>query len=164
MMENEVARNLLQEVKDILQQVTDPEIPSVSIVDMGMIHQVEMSDGVVKVEVIPTFSGCPAVEMIRKDIIKALIQHDRVDEVKVTFVYDPPWSSDRISEEGRNNLKKFGIAPPPRDFQLGGEWVALCPYCESPKTVIDNLFGPTACRSILYCTTCKNPFEAIKPI
>lgn len=163
-MEKEVVRNLLHEVEVILQEVTDPEIPSISIVDMGMIHQVNITDGLVEVQVVPTFAGCPALEMIRKEIIKTLSLHDKIDEVKVSFVYDPPWSSDRISEEGRNNLKKFGIAPPPRDFQLGGKWEALCPYCESPKTVIDNLFGPTACRSILYCTTCKNPFEAIKPI
>jgi ring-1,2-phenylacetyl-CoA epoxidase subunit PaaD len=161
---NQEKTSVLQEVQQLLKEVKDPEIPSVSIVDMGMIHGVTIKDRVAEIDVIPTFVGCPAVEMIKNSIIKSIAQHDKIDNVKVTFVYDPPWSSDRINEEGRHNLKKYGIAPPPKDFELGSAWVALCPYCESPKTVIDNLFGPTACRSILYCTNCKNPFEAIKPI
>ncbi len=163
-MSQDIVRDVLQEVLELLKEVKDPEIPSVSIVDMGMIHNVTINDKVAEIDVIPTFVGCPAVEMIKRDIIVAIRQHAEIDDVQVTFVYDPPWSSDRINEEGRKNLKKFGIAPPPRDFELGSAWVVACPYCESPKTVIDNLFGPTACRSILYCTSCKNPFEAIKPI
>lgn len=149
-----------------LQDVKDPEIPTVSIVDMGMVNRVLVGEKrSVEVELIPTFVGCPALEIIRQEVKKVLRQKEtRIGEIIVRFVFDPPWSSERITEEGRENLKRMGIAPPPKHVQSSSSWIVDCPYCGSPKTVMENVFGPTACRSILYCTSCKNPFEAIKPL
>jgi ring-1,2-phenylacetyl-CoA epoxidase subunit PaaD len=155
----------MQEIHGLLKQVKDPEIPTVSIVDLGMINEIrESANGYVEVDIIPTFIGCPALTMIKRDIVTQLMLASSINDVQVNVVLDPPWSSDRISEEGRNNLKQMGIAPPPLQYHPGDPWVVNCPFCESTKTIVDNLFGPTACRSILYCSQCKNPFEAIKPI
>jgi ring-1,2-phenylacetyl-CoA epoxidase subunit PaaD len=147
-----------------LEQVSDPEIPSISVVDMGMIHQVMVENGQVTVEITPTFVGCPALGIIEKNVADAIQELEGVSAVSVRFVYNPPWTSHRISEKGRANLQKYGIAPPPLDCQEGDMWTVECPYCHSPKTMVENLFGPTACRSIMYCTHCKNPFEVLKPI
>lgn len=153
----EIFWNLLQEVKD-------PEIPAVSIVEMGMIHEVCVQNRVVSVEVLPTFAGCPALEIMKKAIVEKLGAVEGVREVRVNFVFEPPWSSDRISDEGRKKLKEYGIMPPPRKDEQKETWEVECPYCGSPCTSLENLFGPAACRSILYCKSCKNPFEALKMI
>lgn len=156
---------LKEKIMDWLQDVKDPEIPSVSVVDMGMVKEIFLEENEnVTIHMIPTFVGCPALDIIRNNIKQHLEQKPGVDYVNVKFVLDIPWTSDRINEEGRERLKEFGIAPPPQNYSPGDPWIVECPYCGSPKTVMDNLFGPTACRSILYCTSCKNPFEAIKPI
>ncbi|WP_245590501.1 1,2-phenylacetyl-CoA epoxidase subunit PaaD [Aneurinibacillus terranovensis] len=151
-------------VWELLREVKDPEIPSISMVEMGMIHRVLVTAESIRVDVLPTFVGCPAIEMMRKAIIQQLQTLEEVPAIQVHFVFNPHWTSDRISEEGREKLKSFGIAPPPRNHQPGDPWVVDCPYCGSPYTTLDNLFGPTACRSILYCKHCKNPFEALKPV
>lgn len=149
---------------EMLQDVKDPEIPVISMVEMGMIHKVRVESGVVEVEVLPTFVGCPALEIMKKNITEKLIEIEGISEVQVRFVYDPAWTSDRIALDARDKLKGFGIAPPPLDFKLGDSWDVSCPYCDSVYTQLENLFGPAACRSILYCRHCKNPFEALKPI
>ncbi|RAT98260.1 1,2-phenylacetyl-CoA epoxidase subunit PaaD [Brevibacillus sp. Leaf182] len=149
---------------ELLQQVTDPEIPVISMVEMGMIHKVRIEADIVNVEVLPTFVGCPALEIMKKNITEKLVEAEGINQVQVTFVYDPAWTSDRIALDARDKLKSFGIAPPPLDFKPGDTWEVACPYCDSPYTQIENLFGPAACRSILYCRHCKNPFEALKPI
>jgi len=151
-------------VWELLQEVTDPEIPVISMVEMGMIHKVHVADESVTVEVLPTFVGCPALEIMKKNIADKLATAAGVQNVQVNFLYEPAWSSNRISDEGREKLRSFGIAPPPKDFQAGDEWEVHCPYCHSPYTKMENLFGPAACRSILYCKQCKNPFEALKPM
>lgn len=149
---------------ELLQEVKDPEIPVISMVEMGMIHKVRVESGVAHVEVLPTFVGCPALEIMKKNITEKLVEGEGINEVQVHFVYDPHWTSDRIAVEARDKLRSFGIAPPPLGFQPGDAWEVTCPYCDSPYTTIENLFGPAACRSILYCRHCKNPFEALKPI
>ncbi|WP_269432227.1 1,2-phenylacetyl-CoA epoxidase subunit PaaD [Bacillus sp. FJAT-27245] len=146
-----------------LHSVMDPEIPSVSIVDLGMLHNVIVSGTRVEVSLIPTFLGCPALDIIKGNTVKALEGIDGIKEIVVNFVYSEVWTTDRISEVGRLRLKEFGIAPPPRQLEAGG-WEVDCPFCSSPYTTLDNIFGPTACRSILYCRSCKNPFEAMKPV
>lgn len=147
-----------------LESVKDPEIPSISIVDLGMLHTVEVAAGVVKVDLLPTFSGCPALNIIEKDVKNTVLKVDGVKEVEVTFTFDPPWTTDRITPRGRERLKEYGVSPPPADHKEGEPWKIDCPYCGSPYTTMENLFGPTACRSILYCKSCKNPFEAMKPV
>ncbi|MFD2370512.1 1,2-phenylacetyl-CoA epoxidase subunit PaaD [Brevibacillus sp. GCM10020057] len=162
-------KEILQEQQEatcweLLQEVKDPEIPVISMVEMGMIHKVKVEAGVAYVEVLPTFVGCPALEIMKKNIAEKLVEGEGIDEVQVSFVYDPQWTSDRIAADAREKLRSFGIAPPPVGFKEGDTWEVTCPYCDSPYTQIDNLFGPAACRSILYCRHCKNPFEALKPI
>ncbi|MED1202983.1 1,2-phenylacetyl-CoA epoxidase subunit PaaD [Heyndrickxia acidicola] len=151
-------------VLECLLEVKDPEMPSVSIVDLGMISSVHLHDRGVTIYVLPTFTGCPALEIIRKNIKEKVGRLEEAGVVEVEYVYDPPWTSDRITDKGREELKKYGIAPPPEFLKESGIWEVDCPYCGSPYTMMENLFGPTACRSILYCKTCRNPFEAMKPI
>ncbi|WP_027417048.1 1,2-phenylacetyl-CoA epoxidase subunit PaaD [Aneurinibacillus terranovensis] len=155
---------LEQKVWDKLQEVTDPEITSVSLVEMGMIDGVEVDGGKVTVKLLPTYVGCPALHMMENDVITSVSTIEEIDEVNVILVKNPIWTSDRITAEGREKLKEFGIAPPPLESKQEGVWEVECPYCSSPRVVLDNLFGPTACRSIFYCNKCKNPFEAIKPV
>lgn len=150
-----------------LEEVKDPEIPPVSVVDMGMVSQVAVDGGRVTIDMTPTFVGCPALDIIRRDVIARVVQVEGVAEVEVRFVFDPPWTSERITEQGRERLKTFGIAPPLRE--CGGNLINLeevpnCPYCGSRDTHMENLFGPTACRSIYYCDACRQPFEAMKTV
>jgi ring-1,2-phenylacetyl-CoA epoxidase subunit PaaD len=153
-----------ERILNILQQVKDPEIDSISILELGMVEQAEFHSGMAKVRLLPTFMGCPALEIIKGNVEKALLADPAISETDVDFLFSPPWTSDRVSEVGREKLKEFGIAPPPEKLDDDGGWKVNCPYCDSPYTTMDNIFGPTACRSILYCKQCKNPFEAMKPI
>jgi ring-1,2-phenylacetyl-CoA epoxidase subunit PaaD len=155
---------LRDKIIEALQTVKDPEIDSVSIIELGMVEEVEITPNGVFIKLLPTFMGCPALEIIQKNVVNAVMAIDEVQHVNVQFVYHPPWTSDRVSDIGRERLKEFGIAPPPRHIAETGEWQADCPYCGSTYTTMENLFGPTACRSILYCKSCKNPFEAMKPV
>jgi ring-1,2-phenylacetyl-CoA epoxidase subunit PaaD len=123
-----------------------------------------VKDGVIDIKMLPTFIGCPALNIIQKNIENAVKAIPEVQEVNVQFINHPAWTSDRISEKGRAGLKAFGIAPPPRLMEHDRSWHVDCPYCGSTYVTMDNIFGPTACRSILYCKSCKNPFEAMKPI
>lgn len=152
-------------VMKVLETVKDPEIDSVSVLDLGMIEEVVVNDGAVSIKALPTFVGCPALDILEKNIKHAVEMVEGVEEVNVQFLKTPPWTSDRITDLGRERLKEFGISPPPKNFKDDGNgWVVDCPYCGSPYTTMENIFGPTACRSILYCKQCKNPFEAMKPV
>lgn len=156
--------DLSTDVMKVLTTVKDPEIDSVSIIDLGMVENVVCAEESVTVQLIPTFLGCPALEIIVQNVHKALHESLKLEDVKVEFLKEPYWTSERISDQGRERLKEFGIAPPPRKLSMIGPWEVNCPYCDSPYTTMENIFGPTACRSILYCNSCKNPFEAMKPI
>jgi ring-1,2-phenylacetyl-CoA epoxidase subunit PaaD len=157
--------NLLDaKVLEALKSVKDPEIDTVSIIDLGMVEKISSQDAVVDINILPTFIGCPALTIIKNNIEKAVKSIVGVKKVNVEFIYTPPWTSDRVTEKGRAGLRAFGIAPPPRFMEGDGSWHVDCPYCGSTYVTLDNIFGPTACRSILYCKTCKNPFEAMKLI
>ncbi len=153
-----------ERVFEVLMNVKDPEIDSVNIIDLGMVEEVSTEGNKVKVILLPTFLGCPALEIIKKNTMNAIKQLQEVEDVEVEFVFHPPWTSDRITEEGHVNLRTFGIAPPPRHFEEDGTWHVDCAYCGSTYVTMENIFGPTACRSILYCKGCKNVFEAMKPV
>jgi len=148
-----------------LERVTDPEIPVLNVVDLGIIAAVRIHGNHVEVDMTPTFAGCPALDVIREEIrqsVSEAMQH----AVTVHVVYDPPWTSDRISEEGRRKLKAFGLSPPgPRCGSIPAslEKVA-CPFCESKDTRLDSIFGPTLCRSMHYCESCRQSFEHFKPV
>ena len=154
-----------EQLLDALQTVPDPEIPSVSIVDLGIITSLEIEDQQVKVTMTPTFVGCPAIEVMKQgveDVLKKLCS-----QYSVTVNYDIPWDSNRISEKGRQALKEFGLAPPPvYDTVLSLEILHMvsCPYCNSQNTYMQTPFGPTLCRSIHYCNSCLQAFEQFKPV
>ncbi|PTX63328.1 ring-1,2-phenylacetyl-CoA epoxidase subunit PaaD [Melghirimyces profundicolus] len=149
---------------EVLQAVKDPEIPDLSILELGMVNRVTEDGGEVKVELMPTFVGCPALDLISRDVRENLFRQEGVKEVEVKFVMDPPWTSDRITPEGREKLKGFGIAPPRDRGADPMDIVPECPYCGAGEGEVHNLFGPTACRSIFYCKNCRQPFEGMKPV
>lgn len=151
-----------------LKDVCDPEIPPLSIVDLGMVVGVQVTGTRVEIEMTPTYVGCPALEIIRRDVKNRVAQVEGVTEVEVRFIFDPPWTIERITPEGRESLRRFGIAPPMPERQGSGlifvADVPPCPFCGSTDTHMENLFGPTACRSIFYCDHCRQPFEGIKTV
>ncbi len=156
----------LADVRRAVADVPDPELPPVTVGMLGMIHDVRVEDVAVHVELLPTFAGCPATDMIGEDVQAAVRAIDGVTDVTVRFRFDPPWTSERITAEGHEALRSFGISPP-----AGGRptVVALsrrvpCPYCGSDATEMDSPFGPTPCRSIRFCTRCRQPFEAFKDL
>ena len=154
---------------DALADVADPEIPAVSIVDMGMIREVRVDRDTATVVVLPTFTGCPAVPIIRRDVETAVARIDGIETVIVEMTFTPPWTTDRITDEGRTKLREFGLAPPTGSgpvliTDIGLPTVALCPFCGSSETHNENPFGPTPCRALYYCDACKNPFEQFKPV
>lgn len=156
-------------VWDALAEVQDPEIPAVSVIDMGMIKSVRVNGGRVEVTVLPTFTGCPAVPMIERDVAVAVRSVEGVDEVSVATTFDPPWTTDRITQEGRAKLNDFGLAPPTEGApvllaDIGLPKVAICPFCGSRETHNENPFGPTPCRALYYCRSCRQPFEQFKPV
>lgn len=153
-----------EEILQILKTVDDPELTNVSVYDLGMVHAIVLSGREVFVTMVPTFAGCPALEFIERDVKLAIEALPWVTTCQVTFSFESQWSTDDITEQGKIQLKKLGIAPPPENYSVGAEWTVACPYCESTYTSMENVFGPTACRSILYCLDCRNPFEAMKPV
>ncbi|GAB3043766.1 1,2-phenylacetyl-CoA epoxidase subunit PaaD [Virgibacillus ainsalahensis] len=152
----------------LLQNVTDPEMPFISIVELGMVEGIKVENKRMSVKLLPTFSGCPALDMIKGDVVnkvkKEIANFGDFQDIDVEFSFNPPWTTDRISEDGRLKLKQNGITPPPAEHKEGEPWEMDCPYCDSKYVTMDNIFGPTACRSMLYCNECQNPFEAMKPI
>jgi ring-1,2-phenylacetyl-CoA epoxidase subunit PaaD len=147
-----------EQVWAALEEIPDPEIPVVSLVDLGVIRSVDVSNGHVHVELTPTFLGCPALEAMVSAI------HGNVPGAEVEVVNDDSWSTDKITAAGREKLRAAGFAPPaPRLVQLQSA-VHRCPYCGSTDTKLENLFGPTPCRSLRYCTSCRQPFEQFKTI
>jgi ring-1,2-phenylacetyl-CoA epoxidase subunit PaaD len=147
-----------EQVWAALDEIPDPEIPVVSLVDLGVIRSVDVSNGHVHVEFTPTFLGCPALEFMKRAI------EDKVPGAEVEVVQDDSWSTDKITAEGREKLRAAGFAPPaPRLVQLQSH-VHRCPYCGSTDTKLDNIFGPTPCRSLRYCNGCRQPFEQFKTI
>ena len=156
------------EVWEALAGVADPEIPVISLVDLGVVREVEIADGRVRVAFTPTFLGCPAVDAMKLQLEAAIAGLGAQAVVEV--VADDWWSTERISAAGREKLRAAGFAPPtPREaaaptfvqLQTG---VFRCPYCGSAETRLENLFGPTPCRSLRYCETCRQPFEQFKTI
>jgi ring-1,2-phenylacetyl-CoA epoxidase subunit PaaD len=154
-------------VRAALADVPDPELPMLSVVDLGIVHRVTIApaDGSIRVEILPTFVGCPALELIKAAIATRIAAFGRPVEVVATF--EVPWTSERISPAGRAALEAAGIAPPGPTTQatlIDLEARVPCPHCGSRRTRLDNAFGPTQCRTIRYCTDCRQPFEAIKPV
>lgn len=153
-------------VYEWLEEVKDPEIPVLSLVDLGVITEVSIQENRVKIVMTPTFVGCPALDMMKSDVLEVL--HRRgIHQVDIEISYRKPWTSDLISEKGKIALKKFGLAPPPTGHVFTDLDVlehVPCPRCNGVDTELKNTFGPTLCRSIHYCNTCREAFEQFKPI
>lgn len=153
-----------------LEEVKDPEIPVISVIEMGIVREVVAEPGPfgpeVKITMTPTFSGCPALQVIEESIAECVRQMG-VAAIEVKTVLHPPWTTDWISEAGRQKLKAFGLAPPGRH---GGKLAVTfyepvaCPYCDSFNTTLKNAFGSTLCRAIYYCNGCQQPFEQFKAL
>ena len=155
-------------VWEALADVPDPEIPVISVVDLGVVRGVDVDDGRARIELTPTFLGCPALEVMREQIAARVGALGVEAEVEV--VLDDSWSTDRITADGREKLRRAGFAPPvPRTAGKPGlvqlqSRIFRCPYCGSTETRLENVFGPTACRSLRYCESCRQPFEQFKTI
>jgi ring-1,2-phenylacetyl-CoA epoxidase subunit PaaD len=152
-----------------LAEIPDPEVPVVSLVDLGVVRDVDIEDGTVRIEFTPTFLGCPALEVMR-DAMAAKVR-ELGAEPSIEVVLDDSWSTDKITPAWRAKLRSSGFAPPaPRAAQTTTTLVQLdgavfrCPYCGSSNTRLENLFGPTPCRSLRYCNACRQPFEQFKTL
>lgn len=157
-----------EQVWAALEQIPDPEIPVISLVDLGVIRDVAVDGAHVRIEFTPTFLGCPALEVMKRAL------EDKVSELgaepDVVVIQDDSWSTDRITPSGQEKLRAAGFAPPaPRAagpttlVQLSSK-AFRCPYCGSTETKLENIFGPTPCRSIRWCDSCRQPFEQFKTI
>ncbi|MFL5880780.1 MAG: 1,2-phenylacetyl-CoA epoxidase subunit PaaD [Actinomycetota bacterium] len=159
------------EVWEALAEVPDPEIPVVSVVDLGLVHAVELDGERLRVELLPTFVGCPALELIRRSVAERLAAMAPQVEVEMTFAV--PWTSDRITPDGRRKLRQSGFAAPgpagaadarPLFATIAMRPTATCPWCGSADTTLENLFGPTLCRTMFWCNRCHQPFEQYKAV
>jgi len=156
------------QVWEALEEIPDPEIPVVSLVDLGVIRSVDVENGHVRIEFTPTFLGCPALEVMKRAMEEKVAGLGAEPVVEV--ISDDSWSTDRITPAGREKLREAGFAPPapreasaPKLVQLQAN-VFRCPYCGSTETRLENIFGPTPCRSLRYCESCRQPFEQFKTI
>ena len=156
------------QIWEALEEIPDPEIPVVSLVDLGVIRSVDVANGHVRIEFTPTFLGCPALEFMKRAMEEKVAELGAEPEVEV--ISDDSWSTDRITPAGREKLRAAGFAPPapreataPKLLQLQAN-VFRCPYCGSTGTRLENIFGPTPCRSLRYCESCRQPFEQFKTI
>jgi ring-1,2-phenylacetyl-CoA epoxidase subunit PaaD len=165
------------DVWEALAEVPDPEIPVVSVVDLGLVHAVELDGDRLRVELLPTFVGCPALELIRRSVAGRLA--GMAPEVEVEMTFAVPWTSDRITANGRGKLRGSGFAPPGPTGDSAGRSLpivgqrptpslcrpqAVCPFCGSADTRLENLFGPTLCRTLFWCDRCRQPFEQFKAV
>jgi ring-1,2-phenylacetyl-CoA epoxidase subunit PaaD len=163
-----MSRTLTREdVLEKLHDVKDPEIPGISVVDMGIITDVSVSeDNAVHVVMTPTFVGCPALDVMRAGV-EASVSELNPSSVRVDVTFDVPWTTNRLTERGRVALLKHGLAPP-QEYTLELELDVLdhvaCPLCGSTNTTLKSPFGPTLCRSLHYCNDCRQAFEGFKPV
>lgn len=159
------------ELLELLTEIKDPELPVIDIVELGIVRDVTIDGDVVRVEITPTYSGCPALQVIERDIVKTLEARGFRD-VKVKSIFSPAWTTDWLSDDTRRKLREYGIAPPGGPAATGvADLVTIrraqptveCPYCGSRKTEQKSEFGSTACKAIHFCNACHQPFDYFKP-
>lgn len=156
-----------QKIWRLLEEVADPEVPVLSVIDLGIIREVKIKEDEVEIVITPTYSGCPAMDMISMNIKLALIEHG-YRKLKITSILSPAWTTDWMSESGKEKLKAYGIAPPNStqvvcDTKLFAEEEAIqCPLCNSFHTKRISEFGSTACKALYQCQDCKEPFDYFK--
>ncbi len=142
-------------IEDILSSVKDPEIPVISIKDLGILQNIKVTGDSVTIEIIPTYSGCPAMYVIQSEIKKALMAH-QINDVEIKLVDDPIWTTDMITQAGQAAMQAYGIAPPSQSATIN------CPQCGSKKTTCISEFGSTACKALYRCDDCLEPFDYFK--
>jgi ring-1,2-phenylacetyl-CoA epoxidase subunit PaaD len=157
-----------KEILSFLEEIPDPEIPVISIVELGVIRKIKNEGNAVEIDMTPTYSGCPAMKQMEDDVISAL-KAKGIDEVKVNMVYTPAWTTDWLSAEAREKLRKYGIAPPEenttdKSFLTGKPKQVKCPRCGSTHTEMVSQFGSTACKALYKCKDCLEPFDYFKCI
>lgn len=148
-----------QKILSILEEVCDPEVPVLSVLDLGIVRDVKINDEEIEIVITPTYSGCPAMDMIAMNIRLALIENG-YSKIKITSVLSPAWTTDWMSEAGKEKLKAYGIAPPWSD--ASSDHVPECPQCHSSNTKLLSEFGSTACKALYQCQDCKEPFDYFK--
>ncbi len=157
------------EVYGVLNTVMDPEVPVISVVELGIVRDVAIQQDAVTITITPTYSGCPAMREIEADIRTALIAHG-VHDVSVKLVLSPAWTTDWIGPEAREKLRAYGIAPPGRAEPQGlitltrARAAVPCPFCRSNDTRLQSEFGSTACKAIHVCNSCRQPFDEFKAL
>lgn len=156
-----------QQVWEALTQVPDPEIPVINVVEMGIVREVQVKGDKAIITMTPTFSGCPALHVIRESL-EATARQLGFAQVEVKTVLAPPWSTDWITPEAKEKLRQYGIAPAKPSTEMGLIQLEVeakpCPRCGSLNTTTKNTFGPTLCKSIHYCNACQEPFESFKTV
>lgn len=149
----------------MLEHIMDPEIPVLSLIDLGVIRKVELSEDSCTVTITPTYSGCPAMNLMEWQVKQALTEKG-IENVKIVNVLSPAWTTDWISEEGKQKLRDYGIAPPEKGIGKGGllhgETSVHCPRCGSKNTEVSSAFGSTPCKALYNCKECLEPFEYFK--
>lgn len=143
-------------IAELLERVKDPEIPVLTIADLGILRGIEVDGSEVTVTITPTYSGCPAMDMIKSDIARVLEEHGYSATIRTT--YSPPWTTDMITREGRTKLAQIGIAPP------GPVHEVRCPRCATGPARTVSEFGSTACKALMVCSTCLEPFDFFKEL
>lgn len=158
-----------EHIYELLTEIPDPEIPVISITELGVIRNIKSSDATsAEIDLTPTYSGCPAMKQIEDDIRKKLTENG-FKQVKINTIYSPPWTTDWITEEAKEKLRIYGIAPPEHTTQdkswiTGIEKIVMCPRCKSKHTKLISQFGSTACKALYQCQDCLEPFDYFKCI
>ncbi len=156
-----------EEIRNILKEVKDPEIPTISIVDLGIVTGIKLNGEDVHITLTPTFAGCPALKLMENMVKDRLDLVEEIGQVSVETSFETTWTTDMISEEGRKAIQQHGLAPPKRNCSNISMEVledTACPYCGSDDTSLKSPFGPTLCRSLHYCNNCRQAFEGFKPV
>jgi ring-1,2-phenylacetyl-CoA epoxidase subunit PaaD len=143
-----------------LENIKDPEVPVLSIVDLGIVRDIKLNDDELEVVITSTYTGCPAMDMIAVDI-RTLLATLGFKKIKITQTLSPPWTTDWMSEAGKRKLQEYGIAPPDKRFSIPKDGVE-CPLCHSTNTRLVSEFGSTACKALFQCNDCKEPFDYFK--
>ena len=155
-----------EKIWSILKEIPDPEIPVISIVDLGIARDVRIENDKVTVDITPTYSGCPAMNVIEKEIIQK-IKETGITEVEIKTVFSPVWTTDWLTDEAKEKLREYGIAPPEKtstdkSLLTGKPKIISCLRCGSEKTILVSQFGSTACKALYKCETCLEPFDYFK--
>ena len=153
------------QIRQYMEEVFDPEVPVLTIVDLGVLRKVEVIGDTVKITITPTYSGCPAMKRIEDDIVE-LLKEKGIDKIEVDLVLSPAWTTDWLSAEGRVKLKEYGIAPPENEMDksvlFAEPTIVPCPKCDSRDTKLVSQFGSTACKAHYQCNTCLEPYDYFK--